>query len=115
MKKEIKIPKVRNLYSTILKRLRTDGELDMAGIRQCKTIHCTAGWIIHLAGKQGYALEEKFGWECATNMIHNKNRQNTQQANYYRLKNDEAMAYIMARAKEEKRADPIKKKTKKEN
>ena len=25
----------------------------------CETTHCRAGWVVHLAGKAGYALEEK--------------------------------------------------------
>ena len=27
----------------------------------CGTAHCIAGWAIHLAGAQGYALEGRFG------------------------------------------------------
>jgi hypothetical protein len=25
----------------------------------CETTHCRAGWVVHLAGKAGYALEKK--------------------------------------------------------
>ena len=25
----------------------------------CETRHCRAGWVVHLAGKAGYALENK--------------------------------------------------------
>jgi hypothetical protein len=31
----------------------------MSSFHACETTHCRAGWIIHLAGEAGYALERK--------------------------------------------------------
>ena len=38
----------------------------------CGTAHCLAGWAIHLAGKEGYKLEEVFGAEEAGILIYRK-------------------------------------------
>lgn len=35
----------------------------------CGTAHCLAGWAVHLAGEDGYALENKLGTELAASLI----------------------------------------------
>lgn len=49
------------IYSRIVraKRLQRDCPLSMETWHTCKTVHCLAGWAIHLAGRAGYALSEK--------------------------------------------------------
>src|SRR5579859_2280452 len=41
--------------------LKTPKSLYMNDWHHCKTSHCIAGWAIHLAGEDGYALERKVG------------------------------------------------------
>jgi hypothetical protein len=38
----------------------------------CDTTHCRAGWVVHLAGKPGYELEEKTSTEFAAMQIYHK-------------------------------------------
>ena len=41
--------------------LATPKSLYMRDWHHCKTSHCIAGWAIHLAGEEGYALERQIG------------------------------------------------------
>ena len=53
---------VKNLDAKILEAITTGGgKLNMATWHSCGSTHCRAGWAIHLAGKEGYALEKKNG------------------------------------------------------
>ncbi len=36
----------------------------------CGTTHCRAGWVVHLAGEAGYALERRHGWCLAAQLIY---------------------------------------------
>ena len=36
----------------------------------CDTTHCRAGWVVHLAGSEGKALEERFRTPLAALMIY---------------------------------------------
>lgn len=38
----------------------------------CETTHCRAGWVVHLAGEKGKALESFFNTELAAMMIYDK-------------------------------------------
>lgn len=41
----------------MLKAAESPGALDMNKWHTCKTTHCRAGWVVHLAGERGRALE----------------------------------------------------------
>ena len=36
----------------------------------CNTTHCRAGWVVHLAGEEGYKLEKRFSTPLAASMIY---------------------------------------------
>jgi hypothetical protein len=56
------VPVVERLDRRILEAVAAPGcALDMGTWHSCETTHCRAGWAVHLAGKAGYALEEKLG------------------------------------------------------
>ncbi len=38
----------------------------------CNTTHCRAGWVVHLAGKEGYQLEEETDTCFAAMQIYKK-------------------------------------------
>ena len=60
----------------------------------CETTHCWAGWITHLAGMPGKALEGQTSTEFAAMVIfHNSTGENINPGYFY-LSNDEAMAKI---------------------
>jgi hypothetical protein len=43
----------------MLSAVRDPKALDMGAWHSCETTHCRAGWVVHLAGKEGYALEKR--------------------------------------------------------
>lgn len=68
------IPVVPNIDATILAKIEGEdkmGELNMYDWH-CDTTHCRAGWAIHLAGAQGYALEACVGSSVAGALIYHK-------------------------------------------
>lgn len=48
----------------------TPDSLDMGYWHTCETTHCRAGWVVHLAGPEGYALEAKYGTGVAAALIY---------------------------------------------
>ena len=65
------VPVIVDLDAKILAAIETGGGvLDMRNWHTCATTHCRAGWAIHLAGEAGYALERRYGPECAAVMIY---------------------------------------------
>jgi hypothetical protein len=65
------VPVVLALDSAICNIVNSgQGQLEMGAWHTCETNHCRAGWAIHLAGKQGYKLEAKYGSRVAGGMIY---------------------------------------------
>lgn len=71
------IPRIENLDAKILAALNHGGTLDMEQWHRgfsldepCQTTHCLAGWAVHLAGKEGRALERRFYTEVAAALIY---------------------------------------------
>lgn len=44
--------------------------LDMPTWHSCRTTHCRAGWVVHLAGDAGYALERFHNTPLAAQLIY---------------------------------------------
>jgi len=42
----------------------------MSDWHTCKTSHCRAGWVVHLAGEAGYALERFHNTALAAQLIY---------------------------------------------
>lgn len=55
------IPVIPNIHVSVYAAASQPNALDMSDWHACGTSHCRAGWIVHLAGKAGYALEEFVG------------------------------------------------------
>ena len=51
------VPILDRPYTRIVEAIDKEGRLEMAVVHECDTVHCIAGWPIHLCGKQGYELE----------------------------------------------------------
>ncbi len=65
------IPKIENIHQKLLAAVTADGnKLKMDDVHVCQTTHCRAGWVVHLAGKEGYALEAFHNWELAAHLIY---------------------------------------------
>lgn len=46
--------------------------LDMGAWHTCDTTHCRAGWVVHLAGAEGYELEKRTSTQFAALQIYHK-------------------------------------------
>ena len=54
------VPKIENIHVAIYEAVTREGcSLDMGNWHVCDTTHCRAGWVVHLAGEAGYALEKQ--------------------------------------------------------
>ena len=63
------IPKIDRLHTKVLAAASVPGALDMSEWHACGTCHCRAGWIVHLAGDEGRALESELSTEFAALLI----------------------------------------------
>lgn len=67
------IPKIENIHHAVLAAATaTASSLNMGYWHSCETTHCRAGWVVHLAGKAGYELEEKTDTAFAAQVIYKK-------------------------------------------
>jgi hypothetical protein len=104
------VPVVELLDAKILAAIESGkGRLEMSGWHgdnprnadgeACGTTHCRAGWAIHLAGRAGYALEDRFDSAIAGRMIY---LASTGRApNFYERSNEIALADIKQCAAEQ--------------
>jgi len=53
------IPVIQNIHARVLEAVAKPNALDMGDWHTCETTHCRAGWVVHLAGEAGYALENR--------------------------------------------------------
>ena len=95
------VPLVENLDAQILAAVEASQALGKAGLNMehwhtCESTHCRAGWAIHLAGKEGYALEERYGSPLAGALIYAKAGA-TRVPNFYAT-DEAAMADMRERA-----------------
>jgi len=60
----------------------------------CDTTHCWAGWIVHLAGDDGYELEKETSTLFAAMMIYKKSNGKSISPCYFFLPNEEARVKI---------------------
>jgi hypothetical protein len=51
------IPVIENIHQKLFDAVSKPNALAMDSWHTCDTTHCRAGWIVHLAGDKGYALE----------------------------------------------------------
>ena len=105
------VPVLVKPYSTMLARIEAGQILHMQSTfgpdcdpktNLCKTPMCTAGHLVNMAGKIGYELKRKYGWEIAAAIIHRKSRPDVPPQNFGGIPQEMAMAYIRERAAEEK-------------
>jgi hypothetical protein len=53
------IPSIPDIHKTVYAAVNNPGALNMRDWHTCETTHCRAGWVVHLAGDKGKALEEE--------------------------------------------------------
>lgn len=70
--KGLNIPVIKNIHQTVLKAVESSGINMEFWHSSCGTMHCHAGWVTHLAGKEGKDLEERAGTRNAALLIYSK-------------------------------------------
>ena len=58
----------------------------------CETTHCRAGWVVHLAGEEGYKLEKQTDTCFAAMMIYKNSSDIRVSPNKFYLSNEESIA-----------------------
>jgi hypothetical protein len=64
------IPIIEDIHKKLYEAASHPGALKMSDVHACDTTHCRAGWVVHLAGEAGYALEAKTSWLFAAQQIY---------------------------------------------
>jgi len=65
-------PVIDLIHSKVFQAASKENALDMSSWHTCETTHCRAGWVVHLAGEAGYALEKQTSTIFAAMMIYKK-------------------------------------------
>lgn len=94
-------PKIENIHQTIYAAVSQPQALNMASWHSCDTTHCRAGWIVHLAGEQGYALEKQVDTLFAAMLIYKASGYEISPNRFFDS-NEDAMADMKRLADEEK-------------
>ena len=66
----------------------------------CDTTHCRAGWVVHLAGDAGYALERFYNTTLAAQLIYRESGSPINPCRFYDS-NEDALADIKRMAGQE--------------
>jgi hypothetical protein len=77
----------------------------MSDVHSCRTTHCRAGWVVHLAGEAGYELENFHDWDLAARLIYRESGYEINPARFYDS-NEEALADMKRLAEQEAAASP---------
>ena len=64
------IPEIKSIHSEVLRATESEGSFSMRYWHTCETTHSRAGWVVHLAGEAGYALEKETSTAFAAAQIY---------------------------------------------
>jgi hypothetical protein len=95
------IPVIANIHQAVLSAASKPDALNMGGWHQCNTTHCRGGWVVHLAGEKGYALEKATNTLFAAMQIYKASSPIKVSPVRFFEKNEVAMADMERCAKEE--------------
>lgn len=104
-KTAVEIPVIAGIHQAVYAAATSRPDaLDMCVFHhQCGTTHCRAGWVIHLAGEAGYALEQRTSSEFAAMQIYKASGHPISPCRFYES-NDVALADMKACAEREQAA-----------
>ena len=85
------IPKIENIHQAVYEAVSKPDALNMGNWHTCNTTHCRAGWVVHLAGEAGYALERFHDTALAAQLIYRESGYQINPCRFYDG-NIEAMA-----------------------
>lgn len=78
----------------------------MGDWHSCDTTHCWAGWIVHLAGEEGYKLEKQTSCAFAAYQIAKKSSENKVRFPWFYKSNNDALKKMKELANLEARKQP---------
>ena len=94
------IPKIDNIHLRVYEAVSRPNALNMSDWHTCSTTHCRAGWVVHLAGEAGYALERFHNTALAAQLIYGASGYKINPGAFY-TNNDEAIADMKALAEQQ--------------
>jgi hypothetical protein len=84
--------KIEGIHQKVYAAASVPDALDMGDWHVCDTTHCRAGWVVHLAGEAGRALELMMGTPAAAAMIYMASDPTLEQVPDFYCSNEEALA-----------------------
>ncbi len=66
----MEIPSIPKIHTAIREAVTQPDAFDMRTWHLCDTMHCRAGWVVHLAGQPGYELERRTSTLFAAQQIY---------------------------------------------
>ena len=93
-------PIIPNIHAAVRNAVEAN-TLEMSTLHICKTSHCRAGWVVHLAGDAGYALESRTSTAFAAMQIYKASSRIRVPMDRFYDDNDAALADINRCAEEE--------------
>jgi len=82
---------IQDIHKRVYESASQPGAIDMSRWHKCGTTHCRAGWVVHLAGEEGYALERFHNTVLAAQLIYRSSGYEISPARFYD-NNEDALA-----------------------
>ena len=99
----VPVPVVPSIHQRVHDAVTSTPEaLAMDAWHRCETTHCRAGWVVHLAGDAGYALEASCSTDTAALLIYAASSPEVPDADRFHDGNSEAMEDIASCAARER-------------
>ena len=98
------IPKIENIHQKVLEAVSKPEAFDMSTWHTCETTHYRAGWVVHLGGPAGYALEAQTSTQFAAMQIYKESSPIRVSPTRFFETNEVAMADIKRCAEEESKS-----------
>jgi hypothetical protein len=86
----MQVPVIPDIHRAVYEAASQPKALNMNDVHTCDTTHCRAGWVVHLAGEAGYALEKQTSWLFAAQQIYKASGYQINPCRFYDS-NDDAM------------------------
>ena len=77
------VPRIEDIHRQVYLAVSQPNALEMSSWHSCETTHCRAGWVVHLAGEAGYALEKFHNTELAAMLIYRESGHYINPARFY--------------------------------
>ena len=86
------VPVIKDIHKVVYEAASKTGCLDMKTWHTCETTHCRAGWVVHLAGDAGKAMEFCMGTPAAAALIYLKSDPKLEKIPDFYASNEDALA-----------------------